>query len=245
MNEEQQPPNLPPLPSQSADFYDIYIDWFMPAFADLGAGTIAITYEIQNDVLQAFKFKADSNNERKYTEEARNEFNSTSKLYMINATLKCYKLLWISINEDLGNSSRPLLLHLCLKIPYIEFKQKHEEFVRLANEADRLEIIGHPDEVIDKLKKSIDLGVNLSNSFDPAWLKFIRYTNIKIFSTIFIIFILIRYSHDILLLSQGYLQPLLTTFSELGGPLQFILSVFASVVATILIEVYKIIKRGF
>jgi hypothetical protein len=237
------------IPPDPPEFFDIYGDFFLPAYADLAAGTLAITDEIQNDLLQAFKLKAFSNDDTKYNESTRDNFRAMAELYLLQATLKCYKALWMSINEDVSSFSNPISLIFCLKVPREEYKRCSEEFLKLARESDRLEITSHPLDVIEKIKLSIEIGTHLQNSLDANRLRIYEIFNIKILFKFFlislIIFLVLVYSTELQVYLSNFLQPLVTYLSSLEIIAQFILAVIASIVAVVIVEIYKIIKRGF
>jgi hypothetical protein len=210
-------------------------------------GTEVVTDEIEQDYYRASKFKVYSE-DPKYSTSAQTEFGAIAKYILIEATLNCYKLLFLTIKEDLLSISNPLTIYLCTKNNH-DYYHKFEEFIDLAEKADQVELTGRPIQAIDLMKDSVRIGYELLNSIDKGFArkieKILEKINIGLVSKFIVVLILFRIASNSYPSIVKYTAPLMTYFSSLEGVGAIIASVIASFIFVVIAELYGIIKRGF
>jgi hypothetical protein len=225
------------------EYNEIYKNLYLPAYGNLFDGTRAITDEVQQDYFRATKYKNLSES-RDYNASVQAEFCAIAKYILVEATLKCYKLLFVSIQEDLLNYSNPLTIYLCTKDGN-EYNKKFKNFIRFAEQSDQIELTGRPIQAIDKIKESVRIGYELQNSIDTSLARYTKYLNAKLIAKFLTTLFLIWIAYFIWLYLINYANPLITYMSTLEGNNAFFVSVIASIVVLILIEACKLIRRAF
>ena len=239
-------PNLSSVPNSvqegAHDYNYILAELYLRAYGNLLDGTIAITDEIEQDYLRATKFKTFSENPR-YNASVQAEYCAVAKYILIEATLKCYKLLFLSIQEDLLNYSHPLTIYLCTRNNN-EYQNKFKKFIDFAEQADKVELTGRPILAIDLIKESVRIGYELQGSIDTGLANTVEKINAKLivkFLMILILMLTLRYILPYLII---YGNPIIIYISSLEGIIVLIVSIVASLIAVILSELYKFIRKA-
>jgi hypothetical protein len=241
-----QPNSLPEPCSARAGTYDynyILKEFYLRAYGNLIGGAVAITDEIDRDYLRATKYKTFSE-DPKYSVSTQTEFCAIAKYILIEATLKCYKLLFLTIKEDLLNYSNPLTIFLCTRNGN-EYNEKFKRFVSLAEEADQVEITGRPIAAIDKIKISVRIGYELQSSIDISLARHTEKLKLKFLINFLIILVFVRIVYLIYPYFAKYANPVIDYVFSLEGTNGVIVSIIAALIVLIMSKVYSFIKKSF
>ncbi len=121
------------------ELVDLYENIFKPAYADLvayiGDKPIDILIEIENTLSHIFVALNDNEQEEIRKSNIEKAYN-----HLIRATLDCYKLLWVKLNEDIDRIFEIKTKRLALNISEYELIKLRNSFKEKAKEARKAEL---------------------------------------------------------------------------------------------------------
>jgi hypothetical protein len=151
------------------EVFKFYRTEFVPAYSDLvgyiGDKPQQMVIELENTfthISQYFNPILDIRDKDKNLEKAYD--------HLVRATLDCYKLLWVTMHEQLGGIEEDEgKRKLGLNISEAEFLTKFQKIKKLAQEARRIEMTSvglSPIESLDKYKEVVKYSYELIDTID-------------------------------------------------------------------------------
>ena len=151
------------------EVFEFYRTEFVPAYSDLvgyiGDKPQQMVIELENTfthISQYFNPNLDIQDKDKNLTKAYD--------HLVRATLDCYKLLWVTMHEQLKDiEENEAKRKLGLNISETEFRTKFQEIKKLAQEARRIEMISvglAPIESLDKYKEVVKYSYELIGKID-------------------------------------------------------------------------------
>ena len=152
------------------ELLEIYNTKFKPAYADLvgyiGDRPYDILVELENTLSHIFVFLDASIPFQVREENLKKAYN-----HLVRATLDCYKLLWVRLDEDIEKIFHSDTARLALTIPEEEFLRLRTQFKEKAMEARRKELseVGrNPLESVKDYQKAVEIGMKIIKSIDES-----------------------------------------------------------------------------
>ena len=150
------------------ELVELYNTKFKPAYADLvgyiGDRPYDILVELENTLSHIF-VSLDSD----VPEEVREDNIRKAYNHLIRATLDCYKLLWVRLDEEIEKIFWSDVDMLALTISEEEFLRLRAQFKEKAIEARRRELNGvgkDPLQSIRDYREVVEIGMKIINSID-------------------------------------------------------------------------------
>ena len=150
------------------DLINLYNTKFKPAYADLvgyiGDKPVNILVELENALSHVFVSIDASISKEIKEDNIKKAYN-----HLIRATLDCYKLLWIRLDEDIEKIFKSKVSRLALTVSEEEFLHLRGQFKSKAIEARKRELkeIGkNPLQSIYDYQKVAAIGMKIINSVD-------------------------------------------------------------------------------
>ena len=172
------------------EVFEFYRTEFVPAYSDLvgyiGDKPRQILIELENTFAHISQY---FNPELNIQDKNKN----LAKAYdhLIRATLDCYKLLWVTMHEQLEDIEKDESKRkLGLNISETEFRTKFQEIKKLAQEARRIEMTSvglAPIAALNKYKEVVKDGYELIDTIDENKMQEIKSLKIFVSTKEFII----------------------------------------------------------
>ena len=150
------------------ELFELYENVFKPAYADLvsyiGRKPINILVEMENALAHIFVSFDDSQPSDIRSDNVKKAYN-----HIVRATLDCYKLLWVQLNEDIDEIFKSNTKRLALTMPESEFLKLRSLFKEKAREARKKELnnVGkNPLAPVKEYMEAIEIGKQIINSLD-------------------------------------------------------------------------------
>ena len=172
------------------EVFEFYRTEFVPAYSDLvgyiGDKPRQMMIELENTfahISQYFNPELDIQDKDKNLAKAYD--------HLVRATLDCYKLLWVTMHEQLKDIEKDESKRkLGLNISETEFRTKFQEIKKLAQEARRIEMTSvglAPIAALNKYKEVVKDGYELIDTIDENKMQEIKSLKIFVSTKEFII----------------------------------------------------------
>jgi len=150
------------------ELIQVYNNYFKPAYADLvsylGAKPDKILIEIENTFSHLMVSLDSNQNDSLRKENIWKAYN-----HIVRATLDCYKILWIKLNEDIEKIHNEDVKKLALNISiekFLKLKKQFKEAIKKARQEEIAQLGKNPLKALPYYIEAIEIGKRIIDSLD-------------------------------------------------------------------------------